>query len=55
MQGSDFFTDDGMPKTSFPNNWKCENGLYTVGFTRRGIFGAACDASKVANDISNKW
>ncbi|KAI3687745.1 hypothetical protein L1987_81447 [Smallanthus sonchifolius] len=55
LKGSNFFTDDGMPKTSFPNNWKSENGLYTVGFTRRGIFGAACDAVKVADDISNQW
>ncbi|KAL8216870.1 hypothetical protein R6Q57_023707 [Mikania cordata] len=55
LKGSDFFTDNGMPKTSFPNNWKGENGLYTAGFTRRGIFGAACDASKVANDITNQW
>ncbi|KAI3822438.1 hypothetical protein L1987_10028 [Smallanthus sonchifolius] len=54
LKGSNFFTDDGMPKTSFPNNWKSENGLYTVGFTRRGIFGAACDAVKVADVISNQ-
>ncbi|KAK9079460.1 hypothetical protein SSX86_001132 [Deinandra increscens subsp. villosa] len=55
LKGNDFFADDGMPKTSFPNNWKYENGLYTAGFTRRGILGAACDATKVANDIGNQW
>ncbi|XP_076915052.1 putative indole-3-pyruvate monooxygenase YUCCA4 [Bidens hawaiensis] len=55
LKGIDFFTDNGRLKTSFPNNWKCENGLYAAGFTQRGIFGAACDAAKVANDITNQW
>lgn len=35
MQCSDFFTEDGMPKTPFPNNWKGEKGLYTVGFKKK--------------------
>ncbi|KAI3683929.1 hypothetical protein L1987_84444 [Smallanthus sonchifolius] len=54
LKGSDFFTDDGMPKTPFPNGWKGENGLYTVGFTRRGLFGTTCDALKIAKDVTDQ-
>ncbi|XP_062164806.1 probable indole-3-pyruvate monooxygenase YUCCA4 [Alnus glutinosa] len=55
LKGCDFFTKDGMPKTPFPNGWKGENGLYTVGFTRRGLLGTAYDAVKIANDIADQW
>ncbi|OMO80573.1 Pyridine nucleotide-disulfide oxidoreductase, class-II [Corchorus olitorius] len=55
LKGCDFFTKDGMPKTPFPNGWKGEKGLYTVGFTRRGLLGTASDAVKIANDISEQW
>lgn len=55
MQGCDFFTKDGMPKTPFPNGWKGENGLYTVGFTRRGLLGTASDSVKIAQDIGDQW
>lgn len=55
QQGCDFFTKDGMPKTPFPNGWKGERGLYTVGFTRRGLLGTASDAMKIANDIAEQW
>lgn len=55
MQGNDFFTKDGMPKTPFPNGWKGENGLYTVGFTRRGLQGTSYDAVKIAQDIAEQW
>lgn len=55
MQGTDFFTKDGMPKKPFPNGWKGENGLYTVGFTRRGLLGTSLDAVKIAGDISDQW
>lgn len=55
MQGSDFFTEEGMPKTPFPNGWKGEKGLYTVGFTRRGLLGTASDAVKIARDIADQW
>ena len=54
MQGCDFFTKDGMPKTPFPQGWKGENGLYTVGFTRRGLLGTASDAVKIAHDIAGE-
>ncbi|KAJ0736171.1 putative indole-3-pyruvate monooxygenase [Helianthus annuus] len=55
LKGSDFFTEHGMPKTPFPNGWKGENGLFTVGFTRRGLLGTTCDALKIANEVTRQW
>ncbi|MBA0816126.1 hypothetical protein Gohar_000822 [Gossypium harknessii] len=55
LKGCDFFNKDGMPKTPFPNGWKAEKGLYTVGFTRRGLLGTASDAVKIARDIARQW
>uniref|UniRef100_A0A7N0U9A3 Flavin-containing monooxygenase n=1 Tax=Kalanchoe fedtschenkoi TaxID=63787 RepID=A0A7N0U9A3_KALFE len=55
LKGCDFFTEDGMPRTPFPNGWKGQNGLYTVGFTRRGLLGTASDAFKIAADIAEDW
>ncbi|KAF9662174.1 hypothetical protein SADUNF_Sadunf18G0025900 [Salix dunnii] len=55
LKGCDFFTQDGMPRTPFPKGWKGENGLYTVGFTRRGLLGTASDAVKIAHDIADEW
>ncbi|XP_050209014.1 probable indole-3-pyruvate monooxygenase YUCCA4 [Mercurialis annua] len=52
LKGCDFFTKDGMPKTPFPKGWKGDNGLYTVGFTRKGLLGTASDAVNIAQDIS---
>ncbi|XP_059658069.1 probable indole-3-pyruvate monooxygenase YUCCA4 isoform X1 [Cornus florida] len=54
LKDGDLFTEQGMPKTPFPNSWKGENGLYTVGFTRRGLLGTASDAVKIARDIANQ-
>ncbi|XP_010541625.1 PREDICTED: probable indole-3-pyruvate monooxygenase YUCCA4 [Tarenaya hassleriana] len=55
LKGSDFFTEEGMPKTPFPNGWKGDNGLYAVGFTRRGMLGTSSDAVKIAGDIAGQW
>lgn len=55
MQSCECFTKDGMPKTPFPMGWKGENGLYTVGFTGRGLLGTASDAVKLAKDIADQW
>lgn len=55
LQSCESFTKDGMPKTPFPMGWKGENGLYTVGFTRRGLLGTASDAVKIAKDIADQW
>ncbi|KAF7817218.1 putative indole-3-pyruvate monooxygenase YUCCA4 [Senna tora] len=55
LKSCDFFTEDGMPKTPFPNGWKGGNGLYTVGFTRRGLLGTASDAINTAQHIADQW
>ncbi|CAN6456256.1 unnamed protein product [Victoria cruziana] len=55
LEGIDHFSEDGMPKMPFPNGWKGEHGLYTVGFTRRGILGACADASRIARDVALQW
>ncbi|KAI9074000.1 hypothetical protein K1719_044064 [Acacia pycnantha] len=55
LKSCEFFTSDGMPKMPFPDNWKGGNGLYTVGFTRRGILGTASDALKIAGDVADQW
>ncbi|XP_024005688.1 probable indole-3-pyruvate monooxygenase YUCCA1 isoform X1 [Eutrema salsugineum] len=55
LQGSECFTKEGMPKTPFPNGWRGGKGLYTVGFTRRGLLGTASDAVKIAGEIADQW
>jgi indole-3-pyruvate monooxygenase len=52
LKGSDFFSGEGYPKAGFPEGWKGESGLYSVGFTRRGLAGVALDAVRVAGDIT---
>uniref|UniRef100_A0ACD5Y540 Uncharacterized protein n=1 Tax=Avena sativa TaxID=4498 RepID=A0ACD5Y540_AVESA len=44
---------DGLPKNDFPNHWKGANGLYCVGFARRGLPGIAHDAEIVTSDIQS--
>ncbi|CAF2036417.1 hypothetical protein BRARA_I00535 [Brassica rapa] len=46
-----FSKKDGFPIQEFPEGWRGESGLYAVGFTKRGIFGASMDANKIAQDI----
>ncbi|KAF7036832.1 hypothetical protein CFC21_047360 [Triticum aestivum] len=53
--GGDVFTREGTPKTPFPDGWKGRNGLYTVGFSQRGLLGASSDALCVARDIHCQW
>ncbi|KAF3339637.1 putative indole-3-pyruvate monooxygenase YUCCA4 [Carex littledalei] len=53
--GGGLFAKDGMPKTPFPNGWKGEHGLYSVGFTRRGLLGTSMDAMKISKDIHLQW
>ena len=45
------FNENGMPKPSFPNHWKGNNGIYCAGFSRRGLDGIAFDAQRIADDI----
>ncbi|CDP03823.1 unnamed protein product [Coffea canephora] len=55
LQEAEFFSRDGFPKSPFPNGWKGKDGLYAVGFTRRGLSGASADATKIAQDIGKVW
>ncbi|KAG8369746.1 hypothetical protein BUALT_Bualt14G0045800 [Buddleja alternifolia] len=55
LKESEFFSRDGFPVSPFPNGWKGQNGLYAVGFTRRGLSGASMDAVRVAQDIGKMW
>ncbi|RCV27219.1 hypothetical protein SETIT_5G307200v2 [Setaria italica] len=50
-----FSEKDGLPRKAFPNGWKGENGLYSVGFTRRGLMGTSLDARRIAHDIEQQW
>ncbi|XP_043699163.1 indole-3-pyruvate monooxygenase YUCCA6-like [Telopea speciosissima] len=50
-----FSEEDGYPKKPYPNGWKGECGLYTVGFTKRGLMGASMDARRIAQDIERCW
>ncbi|KAI3946133.1 hypothetical protein MKX01_024889 [Papaver californicum] len=56
LKEDEFFSkDDGYPKKPFPNGWKGKNGLYSVGFTKKGLLGASIDAQRVAEDIAHQW
>lgn len=50
-----FSEKDGLPRKAFPNGWKGETGLYSVGFTQRGLLGASLDAKRIAEDIEHRW
>lgn len=52
-QGDDYLIgEDGISKQKFPNHWKGRHGLYCAGLVRKGIYGLANDAEKIANDIN---
>ncbi|XP_062082809.1 probable indole-3-pyruvate monooxygenase YUCCA10 [Humulus lupulus] len=54
LKGYDWLlNDDGFSKISYPNNWKGKNGLYCVGLSRKGFYGAKEDAINIANDIKS--
>ncbi|XP_027343221.1 indole-3-pyruvate monooxygenase YUCCA2-like [Abrus precatorius] len=56
LKGTDMFCEkDGFPRKAFPNGWKGKNGLYAVGFTKRGLLGASIDAKRIADDIEHCW
>ncbi|XP_076948054.1 putative indole-3-pyruvate monooxygenase YUCCA3 [Bidens hawaiensis] len=55
LKESDMFSKEGIPMTPFPEGWKGKCGLYAVGFTRRGLSGAAFDAIRVSQDIARIW
>ncbi|XP_031268409.1 indole-3-pyruvate monooxygenase YUCCA6-like [Pistacia vera] len=56
LQEANFFHQkNGHRKSSLPNNWKGQKGVYSVGFTAQGLLGASMDAQKVAEDIAQHW
>ncbi|KAK4713574.1 hypothetical protein R3W88_019481 [Solanum pinnatisectum] len=48
---SSIFLDDGRLKNAFPNHWKGENGLYCVGFSKRGLASNSMDAITIVDAI----
>ncbi|KAK3161856.1 hypothetical protein QOZ80_1BG0082330 [Eleusine coracana subsp. coracana] len=55
LKDRELFSDqDGLPRKAFPNGWKGEKGLYSVGFTRRGLMGTSVDARRIAHDIEQQ-
>ncbi|KAI3522741.1 hypothetical protein L1887_00783 [Cichorium endivia] len=55
LKVTDISTDKGVQKTLLHDGWKGENGLYMVGFSKRGLYGVACDAVEIAKGIGNQW
>lgn len=56
LKEKEMFSDkDGFPRRPFPNGWKGADGLYAVGFTKRGLLGASADAKRIAEDIGKCW
>ncbi|TVU22947.1 hypothetical protein EJB05_32669 [Eragrostis curvula] len=50
LKDNGFFSEkNGFPRK--PNEWKGQNGLYAIGFSRRGLLGVSMDATKIADDI----
>ncbi|KAK7319995.1 hypothetical protein RJT34_04724 [Clitoria ternatea] len=42
-----------LKSSEIRNGWKGENGLYAVGFTKRGLLGASIDAKRIAQHIQH--
>ncbi|KAL3517760.1 hypothetical protein ACH5RR_020349 [Cinchona calisaya] len=55
LQETEFFSKDGFSKSPFPDGWKGKEGLYAVGFSKRGLSGASAEAMKIAQDIGKVW
>ncbi|KAL1834669.1 hypothetical protein DCAR_0104882 [Daucus carota subsp. sativus] len=53
LKGNELITEDGLQKASNGNGWKGKNGLYTVGFSKKGLLGTASDALNIARDIAD--
>lgn len=50
-----FLEKDGFPQRSSVNGWKGKNGLYAVGFSKKGLLGSSIDAQRIAEDIHRCW
>lgn len=48
--GEDLLSEDGISKSS---GWIGKNGLYCVGLSRKGLYGASLDAQNIANHIKS--
>ncbi|KAM0945792.1 putative indole-3-pyruvate monooxygenase [Dioscorea sansibarensis] len=55
LKESDLWKEDEVMKRPFNIRWKGQHGLYSVGFTGKGLSGASIDAMKVAEDIEKCW
>ncbi|XP_073063992.1 probable indole-3-pyruvate monooxygenase YUCCA9 [Primulina eburnea] len=55
LQETEFFSNNGFPNAPFPNGWKGKDGLYVVGFARRGLSGISTYATKISQDIGGLW
>ncbi|GMH12429.1 hypothetical protein Nepgr_014270 [Nepenthes gracilis] len=55
LKEKETFSKDVLPQKQFPNGWKGKDGLYTVGFTGRGLLGTSMDAKRIAEDIERHW
>ncbi|OWM89906.1 indole-3-pyruvate monooxygenase YUCCA2-like [Punica granatum] len=56
LMDTDMFSkEDGFPKEQFPHTWKGKDGLYAIGFNKRGLLGASMDAWRIAEDIELMW
>ncbi|KAL3532443.1 hypothetical protein ACH5RR_005964 [Cinchona calisaya] len=56
LKENNFFSEkDGFPSRPFPDGWRGHNGLYAVGFTKRGLLGTSMDARRIAEDIKKQW
>uniref|UniRef100_A0ACD5VYH0 Uncharacterized protein n=1 Tax=Avena sativa TaxID=4498 RepID=A0ACD5VYH0_AVESA len=54
LKEKDLFSEkDGFPRKS--NEWKGKNGLYAVGFSKRGLLGVSMDAINISEDIVKQW
>ncbi|KAG2697273.1 hypothetical protein I3843_07G098100 [Carya illinoinensis] len=54
LKGDDYLlSEEGLPKPRYPNHWKGKNGLYCVGLSRTGLYGASADAQNIADDIKS--
>lgn len=53
LKETEHFSSEGFPNHKLaPRNWKGKNGLYSVGFTGKGLLGVSTDALSIAEDIS---
>ncbi|PIA65032.1 hypothetical protein AQUCO_00100484v1 [Aquilegia coerulea] len=56
LKDNELFSEkNGLPRREFPHGWKGECGLYSVGFTKRGLLGTSMDARKISEDIDRSW